>query len=86
MRRTTIDPVRKFKAIQKRTGIPYKILEKVYKKGLKKSPSRAARDVEFFIKNGCSFKLYPKLVNKAIFKMSNPDVKNWCERQIKKTA
>jgi len=77
--------------ISKKTKIPYPILEEVYKKSLKRvssAPSaspiiNAKKKVDFFIKNGCSFKLYPSLVNKAIRQMSQNDVKMWCSRQIK---
>ena len=82
-------PVSKLQSISKRTKIPYKVLEEVYKRSLKsktkRSPtSKAKRNVEFFIKEGCTFKLYPKIVNKAINQMSQTDAKAWCERQIKK--
>jgi hypothetical protein len=77
--------------ISKKTKIPYDILEEVYKKGSKQMKSvssvspntNAKKKVDFFIKNGCSFKLYPTLVNKAIRQMSQNDVKMWCKKQIK---
>lgn len=83
-------PVSKLQSISKRTKIPYKVLEEVYKKSLLKTPkdkrsptTKAKRDVELFIRDGCSFKLYPELVNKAIRQMSQPNVKAWCGKQIK---
>ncbi len=83
-------PVSKLQSISKRTKIPYKVLEEVYKKSLTKTPkgkrsptTKAKRNIDFFIRDGCSFKLYPDLVNKAIRQMSQSDVKSWCEKQIK---
>ena len=83
-------PVTKLQSISKRTKIHYKVLEEVYKKSLLKTPkdkrsptAKAKRDIELFIRDGCSFRLYPDLVNKAIRQMSQSDVKLWCEKQIK---
>ena len=83
-------PVSKLQSISKKTKIPYKILEEVYKKSLSKTPkgkrsptSRAKSDIDFFIKDGCSFKMYPELVNKAIRQMSQTDVKIWCNKELK---
>jgi len=85
---TSTSPVKKFKSAESRTGIPAPILAKVYKQSLKKkgSPTRANKKVDFFIKNGCSFKLYPNLVNQAINRMSQINAKKWCERQIKSNS
>ena len=76
-------PVSKLQSISKRTKIPYKVLEEVYKKSLTKTPkgkrspaTKAKRDIEFFIREGCSFKLYPELVNKAIRQMSQKTMSN----------
>lgn len=79
-------PVKKFKSAENSTGIPASILAKVYKKSMKKSgrSAQASEKVKYFIKNGCTFKLYPELVNQALNKMSQPNAKKWCERQIKR--
>ena len=83
-------PVSNLQNISKKTKIPYKVLEEVYKKSLSRTPKgkrspekKASRDIKFFISQGCSFKLYPDLVNKAIRQMSQSNVKKWCEKQIK---
>ncbi len=83
---TSVSPVKKFKSAEQSTGIPAPILAIVYKKSIKKTgrPDKAEEKVKSFIKNGCTFKIHPELVNQAINKMSQPNAKKWCERQIKR--
>ena len=83
-------PTSKLQSISRRTKIPYKILEEVYKKSVSKTPkdkrspaAKAKSNIDYFIRDGCSFKLYPEIVNKAIRQMSQSDVKSWCGKQIK---
>lgn len=71
-------PKQKLQSASKKSKIPLSVLTEVYKRGGQKR-------VDFFIKNGCTFKVDKDLVNKALIQMSQNDAKLWCQKQIKKS-